>query len=275
MKSNEFEIYSKLLYDKSGLVIKSEKAYLLESRLIPVAKENGFANMEELTQALVSNTAKPELLISIIEAMTTNETSFFRDQKPFDRLSEFVLPRLIENRATKNFNLWCAASSTGQEPYTIAMVLKENEAKFPGLRCNVTATDISKDVLATAEEGVYSQFEVQRGLPIQLLLKYFEQQGEKWQLKPEIKQMVQFKYFNLLDSMASMGKCDIIFCRNVLIYFDRETKGDVLNRMYELMPKDGFLFLGGAETVLGITDKFKPVKTERGLYVPHDSVYDI
>lgn len=275
MKSNEFEIYAKLLYEKSGLVIKSEKAYLLESRLIPVAKIFGIDGLSALSQELAKPGTNDDLVKAVVEAMTTNETSFFRDQKPFDRLSEYVLPRLMEKRPTKRLRLWCAASSTGQEPYTISMVLKENEAKFAGLKCDITATDICTKVLDIAREGVYSQFEVQRGLPIQLLIKYFEQNGEKWHLKPEIKEMVQFKFFNLLDNMSSIGQSDIIFCRNVLIYFDQETKGEVLGRMYDLMPKDGFLFLGGAETVLGITDKFKPVKGERGLYVPHDTVYDI
>lgn len=275
MKSNEFEVYAKILYEKSGLVIKSEKSYLLESRLIPVAKTFGLESLTQLSEELSRPAANQDIITAVVEAMTTNETSFFRDQRPFERLAEYVLPRLMEKRPMKRLRLWCAAASTGQEPYTISIVLRENEAKFPGLNCEIMATDISKDVLQTAEEGIYSQFEVQRGLPIQLLIKYFEQNGEKWHLKPDIKQMVKFKYFNLLEDMKGLGNFDIIFCRNVLIYFDQETKADVLNRMYALMPNDGFLFLGGAETVLGITDKFKPVKGERGLYVPHDTVYDI
>lgn len=275
MKSNEFDIYSKLLYDKSGLVIKSEKAYLLESRLVPVSKQYGLDGMAGLTQELAKPAPRDDIVKSVIEAMTTNETSFFRDQRPFERLVEYVLPRLMEKRPMKRLKLWCAAASTGQEPYTISITLKENAAKFPGLNCDITATDICTEVLETATQGIYSQFEVQRGLPIQLLIKYFEQNGEKWHLKPEIKEMVKFKYFNLLDSMSAIGPCDLIFCRNVLIYFDKETKQDVLERMHGLIAKDGFLFLGGAETVMGITDKFVPVKGERGLYVPHDTVYDI
>ncbi len=178
-----------------------------------------------------------------------------------------ILPDLIERRATsRSFRIWCAAASSGQEPFTLSMILKEAAAKLAGWRHDIVGTDISHDILAKAASGKYTQFEVQRGLPIQLLIKYFEKIEDQWQIKPEIRQMVSYKYFNLLDDLKSLGTFDIVFCRNVLIYFDQPTKSKVLDGVANMMPPDGLLFLGGAETVLGITDRFRPVKGKRGVY---------
>jgi len=199
--------------------------------------------------------------------MTTNESFFFRDIKPFDIFRDATLPYFLESRLNKKaLNIWCAAASSGQEPYSLAMILKEENAKMAGWRVKITGTDISTDILDKAKQGEYSQFEVQRGLPVQLLVKYFEKQGENWQINSDIKSMVDYKEFNLLDSLKPLGNFDIVFCRNVLIYFDQETKSKVLDEIYELMPDDGLLFLGGAETVLGISDKFRPVPNFRGVY---------
>ncbi len=273
MDITDFDVYRDLLKDKSGLTLSQDKAYLIESRLNPVAKKWGYENISAMTGVLRGVPPK-DLVNDIVEAMTTNETSFFRDNKPFDIFRDTVLPYYMKkNVVNKNLRIWCAAASSGQEPYSLAMILKEEASKMPGWRFSITATDISHEILAQAKDGVYSQFEVQRGLPITLLMKYFTQEGDKWIISDEIKSMVDFKYFNLLDGMSLLGKFDIIFCRNVLIYFDQPTKKDVMERMDKQLADDGFFFLGGAETVLGITDVFKAVAGVRGLYAKPNSVH--
>lgn len=267
MRINDFDLYKDLLKEKSGLTLTPDKSYLLDSRLTPVSRKHNYPNLEAMTMALRAMPS-PELIKDVVEAMTTNETSFFRDSKPFDQFRDVIVPHLLKARGMqKRARIWCAAASTGQEPYSLAMVIKENAAKLPGWNFEIIATDIDTAVLETAKKGEYSQFEVQRGLPIQMLMKYFEQKGDRWHIKNEIKSMVQYKHFNLLSPMAALGKFDIIFCRNVLIYFDRDTKAGVLNNMAGLLPDDGFMVLGGAETVLGITDSFKPLDNTRGIYI--------
>jgi chemotaxis protein methyltransferase CheR len=271
MKLTDFDIYRDLLKEKSGLSLTQDKAYLLESRLNPVAKRWGFENLDAMTLKLRGVPDKT-LIIDIVEAMTTNETSFFRDTKPFEMFNAVVLPHMKKERATrKKLRIWCAAASSGQEPYTLSILLKEAAAQFPGWTFEIVGTDISNDILALAREGLYSQFEVQRGMPIMLLVKYFTQDGDRWRLNEDIRKMVKYEQFNLLDPMTKFGTFDIIFCRNVLIYFDEKTKGKVLENMAKQIESDGFLFLGGAETVLGITEAFKPIPGQRGLYAPDKS----
>jgi len=266
MQPEDFKFLCNLLRDRSGLVLTEDKGYLLESRLMPVARRRNMEGLDALVGEL--RTKKEEkLIIEVTEAMTTNESFFFRDIKPFDLFKGKILPAFIENRsAQKSFRLWCAAASSGQEPYSIGILLKEAAAQLNGWKTEIIGTDISLDILDKASKGLYSQFEVQRGLPIQLLMKYFDKHEDMWHIKQELRDLIQYKYFNLLDSLAPLGKFDVVFCRNVLIYFDQETKGKVLDQIAELIPKDGVLFLGGAETVLGITDKFKPIKGFRGVY---------
>lgn len=266
MNVNDFELISQLLKKRSGLVLSEDKAYLLESRLNPVARKWGLSGFDELAQQ-VRKSNDEKLLVDITEAMTTNESFFFRDQKPFDQFRDVVLPYLLEHRAAKkSIRIWCAAASSGQEPYTLAMLLKEAQAKLSGWKVEIIGTDISQEILDKAKEGVYSQFEVQRGLPINLLVKYFTQVEDRWKLNDEIRNMVAFRKFNLLDSMSGMGQFDVIFCRNVLIYFDQPTKTQVLDQMSGLLANDGFLYLGGAETVLGISDRFLLIPGQRGIY---------
>ncbi len=273
MRITDFDVYKDLLKERSGLVLSSDKSYLLDSRLSPVAKKWEFASLEAMTAAL-QGVPDTKLVNDIIEAMTTNETSFFRDTRPFDLFRDTVLPYVLKERVNqRKIKLWCAAASSGQEPYTLAMIIKEQESLFSGWDISIKATDISNEILDQARAGLFSQFEVQRGLPIALLMKYFAQEDEKWRITDDIKKLVQFNYFNLLDSMAGMGPFDIIFCRNVLIYFDEETKAQIFEKMSKIIAPDGFLFLGGAETVLGITDTFKPVPEKRGLYITKDSTY--
>jgi chemotaxis protein methyltransferase CheR len=266
VKPADFELLSGMLRTRSGLVLSKDKVYLLETRLMPVARKRGLENVEALVEEVRSK--KEELLFrDITEAMTTNETFFYRDNKPFDAFRDDILPHLIEARATKKaLRIWCAAASTGQEPYSLCMILKEATAKLHGWRIEIVATDLSRDVLEKAKVGLYSQFEVQRGLPIQHLVKYFKQVGELWQIDESIRSMVTFRELNLMDDFSRLGSFDLIMCRNVLIYFDQETKNGVLERISRTMPADGRLILGAAETVIGVSDKFRPVPNQRGVY---------
>jgi chemotaxis protein methyltransferase CheR len=205
-----------------------------------------------------------------VEAMITNESFSFRDKLPFEHFRNSIVPGLLAARAAqRRIRIWCAAASTGQEPYSLAMTLKEMAQQVAGWRIDIIATDLSTEVLEKAKAGVYSQFEVQRGLPIQLLIKYFTQVGETWQVAPEIRAMVQFRPLNLLSDFSSLGMFDVVFCRNVLIYFDQQTKVNVLDRLAHSIERDGYLLLGAAETVVGLTDSFKPDIDRRGLYSPN------
>jgi len=268
MTGDDFDLLCRLLKERSGLVLTRDKAYLLESRLLPVARKRNMKSLDDLIAALRGR-PETDLLRDVIEAMTTNESFFFRDIKPFDQFRNFVLPQLLKVRATKkSFRIWSAACSSGQEPYSLAMILSEEKAKMQGWTVEIVATDLSTEILEKAQQGVYSQFEVQRGLPIQLLVKYFKQQGERWQIDPAIRGMVRYRALNLLEDFIHLGHFDVIFCRNVLIYFDQPTKALVLERMARILPQDGFLYLGGAETVIGITDKFQSLPEQRGIYCP-------
>lgn len=266
MMMSEYDFLKRFLKSRSGLVLSDEKQYLVESRLMPVARRHDMKTLSKLIQTL-SKPGTTTLQNDVVEAMTTNETFFYRDKTPFENFRNVMLPYILEARKTRrSARIWCAAASTGQEPYSISMNLKEDRAKVGGFRFEIIGTDISTEVLEKARTGIYSQFEVQRGLPIQMLLKYFTQQGELWQVAPEIRAMVQWRKLNLLENFSHMGEFDIIFCRNVLIYFDQETKVDILNRLARLMPDDGFLVLGAAETVVGLANGFEPYPNLRGVY---------
>ncbi|MDF1794697.1 MAG: protein-glutamate O-methyltransferase CheR [Thalassobaculaceae bacterium] len=270
MNKPDFEHFIGFLKTKAGIVITAEKAYLVENRLSPVARKHGIASADAVL-AKLRQVPSAALVNDVLDAMTTNETLFFRDQRPFDQFRETVLPALMErNAATKRIRIWSAACSSGQEAYSLAMMFSELGAKVAGWRLEIVGTDISKTILDRARKAEYSQFEVQRGLPITMLVKYFEQKGEAWALKPDIKSKVSFREFNLLDNPRALGQFDVVFCRNVLIYFDHPTKADILGRIAGIMPADGYLFLGGAETVLGVSDKFAAAPGLRGIYLPSD-----
>ncbi len=268
MNPQDFEYLKDFLKTRSGIVLSADKLYLVESRLTPVARELGMSGIDELIDTL-RKTVDESLKTKITDAMTTNESFFFRDQSPFDNLRDHVLPSMVAARKAKGQNrirIWSAACSSGQEPYTIAMMLLENKAKFGDMSFEILATDLSTEIVDKAKEGAYSQFEVQRGLPIQLLVKYFTQTDTAWQISDEIRSMIRFQTFNLLDSYGVLGKFDIIFCRNVLIYFDQDTKGAILSRMADISAPDASLFLGGAESVIGISSDYQPVTGVRGVY---------
>ena len=268
MTPEEFSYLAAFLKKESGLIVSENKGYLIESRLLPIARDLGLENLSELV-AKMRNNGPRSLLDDVTEAMTTNESFFFRDNTPFDLFKNHVLPAMEKSRGTqKRLRIWCAAASTGQEPYSLAILLRENWIKWQNWKIEIVGTDICTQVLDKAKAGTYSQFEVQRGLPIQMLIKYFTQEGDTWKLNSDIRNMVTFRPFNLLNNFVGLGTFDVIYCRNVLIYFDQETKKQVLERMRKVLSDDGTLFLGAAETVLGITDSFRPVRGQRGMYVP-------
>ena len=268
MTPPDYEYLRKLLKDQSGLDLSADKQYLIESRLLPLARKCGLSGIGDLVQKMKGGAAS--IVTLVVEAMTTNETFFFRDKIPFDHFRKMIVPEIVKARAgRKSVRIWCAAGSTGQEPYSLAMCLKEMGAALAGWRIEIIATDLSQEVLEKSKAGIYSQFEVQRGLPIQMLVKHFKQTGEFWQINPEIRAMVQHRQLNLLHDFSQLGTFDVIFCRNVLIYFDQDTKAHIFERIAKILEADGVLALGAAESVVGISDAFKPYPDRRGLYRPN------
>lgn len=276
MKPGSFDTLSKLLHAGSGLVIGQDKLYLLENRLGPVMKRHGLDDLDALAARIrLPPPGSPggKLEQDVIEAMTTNESFFFRDEKPFTHFKNHVLPRLAATRpANAKLRIWSAAASTGQEAYSLAMILSENKAMLSHRTVEIVGTDIAREPLARATEGLYTQFEVQRGLPIQHLVRYFKKVGANWRVNDAIRAMAQFRVWNLLADLRALGQFDVVFCRNVLIYFDQPTKTRVLEAIAKQMPSDGILYLGGAETVLGITTAFAGQPGERGVYERADMV---
>jgi chemotaxis protein methyltransferase CheR len=265
---SDYEYLRKLLKERSGLDLSADKQYLVESRLLPLARKASLPGIPELVAKMKGGAEAATA--EVVEAMTTNETFFFRDKIPFDHLRETIIPAMVQARAARrSLRIWCAASSTGQEPYSIAMCLKEASSLLSGWRTEIVATDLSQAVLEKSKAGIFSQFEVQRGLPIGLLVKYFTQNGELWQINAEIRGMVQHRQLNLLQDFSHLGVFDIIFCRNVLIYFDQNTKTNIFERLSRMLEPDGVLALGAAESVVGITNTFKPYPEHRGLYRPN------
>ena len=267
MSPHDYEFLCKLLKDQSGLALAGDKQYLVESRLLPLARKAGLGSLAALVAKLKDGGER--LVVEVVHAMTTNESFFFRDKIPFDHFRDTIMPALLEARAAeRRIRIWCAAAATGQEPYSLAICLKDMKDQLAGWRVEILGTDLSTAVLEKAKAGLYTQFEVQRGLPIQVLVKHFAQIGEMWQMAADIRAMVQYRPLNLLSDFTYLGAFDLIFCRNVLIYFDQDTKVAVLNRLARVMAPHGYLVLGAAETVVGLTDAFKPVPDRRGLYAP-------
>jgi chemotaxis protein methyltransferase CheR len=262
----DFTFIARQVKQRSGLALTPDKAYLLETRLAPIARREGHAGISELAAA--ARTARDDRLLWLItDALTTNETFFFRDKTPFDLLREQVIPALVKKKGPMaRVRIWCAAASTGQEPYSIAMMMDEMRTIGRGCDAEIVATDISERVLEKARAGVYSQFEVQRGLPIQSLAKYFEKSGEMWRINDKMRSMVRFARHNLLEDCRHLGRFDVVFCRNVLIYFDPDQKKAALERIAANTQEDGYLLLGAAETVMGVTDAFQSTPTSRSLY---------
>ena len=263
LDSTDFEFVSSLVLKRSAIVLEPEKNYLVESRLLPLARREGLSSVAELVARMCADSMNG-LQQKVVEAMTTNETSFFRDLNPFEALRKVVLPEMFQRRAAeRRLQIWCSASSTGQEPYSISLILREHFPGFADWKIGIVASDLSTDVLARARKGCYSQLEVNRGLPAPLLVKYFQRQGTEWQLKEEVRRLVEFRQLNLIDGAWGIAATDIVFIRNVLIYFDVPTKKVILQKIRQLLRPDGYLFLGGAETTLNLDDSFERISFER------------
>jgi len=261
----DYTFLADFLRRRSGLSITSEKTYLIESRLKPVASRLGLKTATELVQRL--RTEEETLSRAVTDAMTTNETSFFRDKVPFDQFRDVMLPALsAARRDDSRLRIWSSAASSGQEAYSLGMII-EAAASLAGWTIDLIASDINADMVDRGKEGLYSQFEVLRGLPIQMLARHFHHEGGEWRLSSSIRNRVRFELFNLLDSYEPLGQFDVIFCRNVLIYFDQQMKHDVLGRLADALAPDGYLVLGSAETVLGYSKKLEPLVNARGIYV--------
>lgn len=260
--ATEFDFISRLLKQFSAIVLAPGKEYLVELRLNILSEQLGYDSLHTLI-AEVSKNHSPALVHQVVDALTTNETYFFRDLKPFECLKTLLLPELIEKRQqTRELQIWSAACSSGQEPYSIAMVLQEHFAHLlSNWKVSLLASDISSTCLEYAQAASYNQFEVNRGLPVSYLVKYFEQAGQRWQLRPVIKDKVQFKAINLIENWPLPGKMDIIFLNNVLIYFDIPTKIEVLRRASQALKPDGYLFLGGTETALNLEPSLKRLES--------------
>lgn len=261
--SSEFDYIRDLVLKHSALVLEPGKEYLVESRLAPIAHLEGFPSLSHFVQHLRTNRFGA-LHRKVVEAMATNETTFFRDARPFEVLKTLVLPDLVKKRSAKRcLKVWCAACSSGQEPYSFAMLLREHFPAVLGWNLRVMASDISSDVLARAREGRYTQFEVNRGLPAALLVKYFKRQHDQWQLSPEILRMVEFVQINLCETWPTLPNMDLILMRNVLIYFDAEVKRVILGKVRRLLNADGYLLLGAAESTVNLDDSFEPIPIDR------------
>ncbi len=261
-----FDALAGLLKSRSGLTIGQDKLYLLETRLAPILKREQFSDLNKLADRL-RGPGSEALAADVVEAMTTNESFFFRDDKPFHHFRQQALPQLISRRPPgSTIRVWSAASSSGQEAYSLAIIVNECRPQLGDRRVEILGTDLAREQVARARAGVYTQFEVQRGLPVQILMKYFKKEDTGWRIAQTLRDMVQFREYNLLADLRGLGRFDIVFCRNVLIYFDQPTKTRVLEATAHQMAADGFLYLGGAETVMGITQRFAPLPQERGVY---------
>ena len=262
-----FDVLCDFLRRNSGLVVEQSKRYLVESRILPIVRREKLAGLDELVR-LLARGQSPQLAKDVIQAMTINETYFFRDKMPFDNFRNIVLPTLIKARsAERKLRIWSAACSTGQEPYSLVMLLEDAAATLSGWTIEIVATDLSEAVLEKARKGTYSQFEVQRGLPTTYLLRYFNQIGDSWQLNEALRSRVTFRSLNLLSDFSMLGRFDVIFCRNVLIYFDTSRKEDVLRRMSRILHPDGFLLLGASESLIGLNTELTSHPDHRCLHV--------
>ncbi|MGO8815916.1 MAG: CheR family methyltransferase [Terriglobia bacterium] len=259
----EFNYVRHLVLDQSAIVLEEDKGYLVESRLLPLARREGFASINLLVQKMQAEPVQG-LHRRAVEAMTTNETSFFRDFHPFEGLKKHVLPDLIARRgADRALTIWCAASSSGQEPYSLCMLLRDYFPQLATWKVHILATDLSTEILSRAKEGRYSQLEVNRGLPAPMLVKYFQKRGCDWYLRDDIRHMVDYQIVNLANAWPVLPPMDIVMIRNVLIYFGIETKKQILAKVRRVLKPDGYFFLGAAETTFSIDDSFERAQFER------------
>lgn len=263
MKTADFDYVRQFVRSQAAIVIEPGKEYLVESRLMALVRRENYQSIDQLVDKM-RNSPKGELHRRVVDAMTTNETSFFRDIHPFEALKKVILPELIQKRRPeRQLNLWCGAASSGQECYSVLMTIAENFPEVFQWNFNFVATDLSQEVLTQAKSGVYTQLEVNRGMPAPLLVKYFKKQEDRWQVSEALRAKVHFKELNLVTDWPFMPMLDIVFLRNVLIYFDIETKKGILAKIRRLLRPGGYLFLGGAETTLNLDDSFERVVLEK------------
>ncbi len=271
MKLVDFDIYAELLKNECGLNLMQDKTYLLESRLSPLVKKWGFENKEAMTNSIQA-VPDPGLIEDILESMADTSTAFYRDMRGFQIFKDHLLVYMKFARAAdKRLRIWSAAAAHGKEPYSIAMTLKSMESEFPKWKIDIVASDLSVRALELAKTGIFSAHKVQRGVPIRTLLKHFTQHGQDWHINADLKKMVDFKVFNLMKPMGKMGIFDIIFCRNVLEFFDTETANDVLKRMAEQLEADGFLILDSKESLPEGCETFEAIPGKPGIYVKRGS----
>ena len=269
MRAEEIEVVRGMVLARSGVVVDPSKTYLIESRLAPVVRREGFISQSEMLQAIRAR-RDDKLMWAVTEALTSSETCFFRDIAPFDQFRDEVLPTLAAARGETPIRVWSAACATGQEAYSLAMIVDEERSKLPGAaRIELFGSDLSERSLEKAQAGVYTHFEVQRGLPIRLLVRHFERAGDMWALSTRIRQMVRWRRINLLADLRALGLFDVIFCRNAVSAFDEPVRRRVLEQLALALPPDGRLVLGLDETVVGVTDALQPVPGRRGLYAPN------
>lgn len=265
ISSSDFDYLRGIVREYSAVALTADKSYLADLHLRSIVETSGFTSIGDFVTQLKSQPFGT-LHIQVVEALVTNETSFFRDVHPFKALQQFVLPDLIAKRAKeRTLNIWCAACSNGQEPYSIAMLIDNQFSMLTNWRVRLIASDFSSKVLARASQGNYTQLEISRGLPESLWKKYFQQQNNTWQIKDDLRQKVEFHQINLVQSEVTLPPMDIIFLRNVLIYFETETKKAILNRMRQQLKPDGYLFLGGGETTINLDDSFRRVQLGRSI----------
>ncbi len=259
----EFDFIRGLIEAHSAIVLEPGKEYLVESRLIPLSKREGYPGLTEMFADLKLN-RKAGLRDKVVEAMTTNETSFFRDLHPFEAMKKHVLPELMQSRASeRRLRIWSAASSSGQEIYSLVMLMRESFPALSTWKLELLATDLSTEMVARCQQGLFSQLEVNRGLPAPYLIKYFVKDGIHWQIKPELKQSIEFRQMNLAEEWKTIAPMDVVFLRNVLIYFSGDTKKQILGRLRRVLRQDGSLFLGAAETTLNLDDEFERVPIDK------------
>jgi len=268
MRPDEIELIRRIVQARSGMVINPDKTYRIETSLAPIARKLGFADISEMIRDIQSKRDN-DLMWTVTEALANTETAFFRDRAPFQQFREEILPELAVSRHDAPIRIWSAACATGQEPYSLAMIVDDEASKYPGLKIELFGSDLSERCLEKAQSGLYTQFEVQRGLPIRLLVRHFEKDDETWRLSPRIRQSVRWRRVNLLADLTGLGQFDVIFCRNVISGFDREVARRVLDQLAAALPEDGRLILGIEETASDYTDALRPVSGRRGVYAPN------
>lgn len=265
MTPGDRELVSQLCATRAGVRVDPEKAYLIESRLAPVARRDGFGSVGDML-SMLRERREDKLAWSIVEAMVQSESAFFRDREPFALFRDEVLPALARQRGAEPVRIWSAACAAGQEVYSLAMIVEDERGRLPGLKVELFGTDIGERQLEKAQSGLYTQFEVQRGLPIRQLVRHFEQSDENWRVSPRLRQMIRWRRVNLVADLSTAGRFDVIFCRYVLSTLIEPMKGRLLINLARALSPEGYLFLGGQESAAGLSDAFEPVAGRPGLY---------